>query len=150
MRAGVTRPFWYQLYMVRDRGLLAEMLAQAAETGTARQLDVVLSTAEALPPTAAAVGDRMTILADGRVRSGLDVVRLLALGAKGVLLGRAWAFALAGAGQAGVAHVLELIRAEMTVAMALTGATKVSDLTPEVLASAAQPQRRVKATQSSL
>jgi L-lactate dehydrogenase (cytochrome) len=99
-----------------------------------RQLDGVLSTAEALPPIAAAVGDRMTVMADGGVRSGLDVVRMLALGAKGVLLGRAWAYALGGGGQAGVAHVLELIRAEMTVAMALTGATKVADLTADVLA----------------
>jgi L-lactate dehydrogenase (cytochrome) len=102
-----------------------------------RQLDGVLSTAEALPPIATAVGNRMTVLADGGVRSGLDVVRMLALGAKGVLLGRAWAFALAAAGQAGVAHVLDLIRAEMTVAMALTGATRVADLTPQILARAA-------------
>jgi L-lactate dehydrogenase (cytochrome) len=99
-----------------------------------RQLDGVMSTAEALPPIAAAVGDRMTVMADGGVRSGLDVVRMLALGARAVLLGRAWAYALGGGGQAGVAHVLELIRAEMTVAMALTGATKVADLTADVLA----------------
>jgi L-lactate dehydrogenase (cytochrome) len=76
----------------------------------------------------------MTVMADGGVRSGLDVVRMLALGARAVLLGRAWAYALGGGGQAGVAHVLELIRAEMTVAMALTGATKVADLTADVLA----------------
>ena len=56
-----------------------------------RQLDGVPSTARALPAIADAVGDRMTVLADGGVRSGLDVVRMLALGAKGVLLGRAWA-----------------------------------------------------------
>jgi L-lactate dehydrogenase (cytochrome) len=100
-----------------------------------RQLDGVLSTATALPPIVEAVGDRLTVLADGGVRSGLDVVRMLALGAKGVLLGRAWAFGLAGAGGAGVAHVLSLIRAEMTVAMALTGVTRISDLSPEILAS---------------
>jgi L-lactate dehydrogenase (cytochrome) len=101
-----------------------------------RQLDGVLSTAEALPPIAAAVGDRMTIMVDGGVRSGLDVVRMLALGANGVLLGRAWAFALAGGGYLGVRHVLELIRAEMTVALALIGAMRISDLTPNVLARA--------------
>jgi L-lactate dehydrogenase (cytochrome) len=99
-----------------------------------RQLDGVLSTAAALPPIAEAVGERLTVLADGGVRSGLDVVRMLALGAKGVLLGRAWAYALAGGGGAGVAHVLRLIRAEMTVAMALTGATCIADLSPEILA----------------
>lgn len=91
-----------------------------------RQLDGVPSTARALPAIAAAVGDRLTILADGGVRSGLDVVRMLALGAHGVLLGRAWAYALAGAGQAGVAHLLRLIEAEMRVAMALTGRPSIA------------------------
>jgi L-lactate dehydrogenase (cytochrome) len=99
-----------------------------------RQLDGVLSTARALPPIADKVRDRLTVLADGGVRSGLDVVRMLALGAHGVLLGRAWAYALAGAGQAGVAHMLELVEAEMRVAMALTGATKVAEINREILA----------------
>jgi L-lactate dehydrogenase (cytochrome) len=90
-----------------------------------RQLDGALPTARALPSIADAVADRLTVLADGGVRSGLDVVRMLALGAKGVLLGRAWAYALGGAGQAGVAHMLRLIEAEMRVAMALTGFTSV-------------------------
>jgi len=98
-----------------------------------RQLDGVLSTARALPPIADAVGDRLTVLADGGVRTGLDVVRMLALGAKGVLLGRAWAFALAGDGERGVAHVLQLIEAEMRVAMALTGVTEVSQIDRRVL-----------------
>jgi L-lactate dehydrogenase (cytochrome) len=98
-----------------------------------RQLDGTPSTARALPAIAAAVGDRLTVLADGGVRSGLDVVRMLALGAKGVLLGRAWAYALAGRGEAGVAHMLQLIAAEMKVAMALTGVTKLRDIGPELL-----------------
>ena len=98
-----------------------------------RQLDGTPSTARALPAIAAAVGDRLTVLADGGVRSGLDVVRMLALGAKGVLLGRAWAYALAGRGEAGVAHMLQLLAAEMKVAMALTGVTKLSDIGPELL-----------------
>jgi L-lactate dehydrogenase (cytochrome) len=93
-----------------------------------RQLDGVLSSARALPPIADAVGDKLTVLADGGVRSGLDVVRLMALGAKGVLLGRAWAFALAARGETGVAHVLEIIRKEMSIALALTGATHVGEL----------------------
>lgn len=99
-----------------------------------RQLDGVLSTARALPPIADAVGDRLTVLADGGIRSGLDVVRMLALGAKGVLLGRAWAFALAAGGEAGVAKMLRLIDAEMRVAMALTGVTRVSDINRDNLA----------------
>ena len=99
-----------------------------------RQLDGVLSTARALPPIADALAGRMTILADGGIRSGLDVVRMLALGADGVLLGRAWAYALAAAGQAGVAHVLRLVEAEMRVAMALTGATRIDQINRDCLA----------------
>jgi L-lactate dehydrogenase (cytochrome) len=98
-----------------------------------RQLDGAASTARALPAIAAAVGDRLTVLADGGVRSGLDVIRMLALGAKGVLLGRAWAYALAGGGQAGVAHMLTLIEAEMRVAMSLAGCTRVADVSREML-----------------
>jgi L-lactate dehydrogenase (cytochrome) len=99
-----------------------------------RQLDGALSTTHALPPIADAVGDRLTVLADGGVRSGLDVVRMLALGAKGVMLGRAWAFALAGGGEAGVAHMLRLIEAEMRVAMALTGARSIAEIDRSLLA----------------
>ena len=73
------------------------------------------------PAIADAIAGKLPILADGGVRSGLDVVRMLALGADFVLLGRAWAYALAAGGEAGVAHVLKLIEAEMRVAMALTG-----------------------------
>jgi L-lactate dehydrogenase (cytochrome) len=98
-----------------------------------RQLDGAASTARALPAIAAAVGDRLTVLADGGVRSGLDVIRMLALGAKGVLLGRAWAYALAGRGQAGVAHMLRLIETEMRVAMSLAGCTRVADVNGDML-----------------
>jgi L-lactate dehydrogenase (cytochrome) len=98
-----------------------------------RQLDGVLSSARALPKVADAVAGRTAILADGGVRSGLDVVRMLALGADFVLLGRAWAYALAACGGAGVAHVLRLIEAEMRVAMALTGHVSLSELGTETL-----------------
>ena len=98
-----------------------------------RQLDGVPSTARALPPIAAAVRDRLTVLADGGVRSGLDVVRMLALGAHGVLLGRAWVYALAGGGQAGIAHMLQLVEAEMRVAMALTGRTSIAAIDRSIL-----------------
>jgi L-lactate dehydrogenase (cytochrome) len=98
-----------------------------------RQLDGVPSTAQALPPIADEVGDRLTVLADGGVRSGLDVVRMLALGARGVMLGRAWAYALGGARERGVTHLLELMAAEMRVAMALTGCTRIADIDKNIL-----------------
>jgi L-lactate dehydrogenase (cytochrome) len=98
-----------------------------------RQLDGVLSGVRALPAIADAVGDDLTVLMDGGIRSGLDVVKALALGAKGVLLGRAWAWALAGRGQEGVAHVLQIIRQEMHMAMALTGCTDVREAGRQLL-----------------
>ena len=98
-----------------------------------RQLDGVSSTARALPSIAEAVGGKLSILVDGGVRSGLDVVRMLALGADFVLIGRAWAYALATAGEAGVAHVLKLIEAEMRVAMALTGCTDLTAIDAKII-----------------
>ena len=93
-----------------------------------RQLDGALSSARALPAVAEAVAGRISVLADGGVRSGLDVVRMLALGADGVLIGRAWAYALSARGEAGVTHVLELLAAEMKVAMALSGVTSIDGI----------------------
>jgi L-lactate dehydrogenase (cytochrome) len=98
-----------------------------------RQLDGVCSTARALPRVAEAIGGQVPVLVDGGVRSGLDVVRMLALGADFVLLGRAWAYALAGGGGAGVSHALKLIEAEMRVAMALTGHTSIVQIGKETL-----------------
>ncbi|HEX5239190.1 MAG TPA: alpha-hydroxy-acid oxidizing protein, partial [Sphingomicrobium sp.] len=99
-----------------------------------RQLDGALSTARALPHIAKAIGGRLPVLVDGGVRSGLDVVRMLALGADFVLLGRAWAYALAAAGGAGVAHALKLVEAEMRVAMALTGVTRTNEIGRDLIA----------------
>lgn len=101
-----------------------------------RQLDDVPSTIRALGPVVDAVGDQLEVLVDGGIRSGLDVVKALALGARACLIGRAWAWAVAGGGQAGVEHVLRTIRGEMEVAMSLTGAPTIDDLGPEVLLSA--------------
>ena len=98
-----------------------------------RQLDGVPSTAQALPAIADAVGNRLTVLADGGVRSGLDVVRLMALGAKGVLIGRAWIYAMAARGETGIDHVLRLFEAEMKVAMSLTGCTSVREINRDML-----------------
>ncbi|MCU5774816.1 FMN-dependent L-lactate dehydrogenase LldD [Erwiniaceae bacterium BAC15a-03b] len=93
-----------------------------------RQLDGVLSTARALPAIADAVKGDITILADSGIRSGLDVVRMIALGADSVLLGRAFVYALATAGEAGVVNLLELFEKEMRVAMTLTGAKSIADI----------------------
>jgi L-lactate dehydrogenase (cytochrome) len=99
-----------------------------------RQLDGVLSSARALPSIAEALDGRMPALVDGGIRSGLDVVRMLALGADFVLLGRAWAYALAAKGGSGVAHVLKLIEAEMRVAMALTSCTTIGEIEADAVA----------------
>ena len=98
-----------------------------------RQLDGAPSTIAALPAVVAAVAGRADILMDGGIRSGVDVLRAMALGAKGVLLGRAWAYALAAQGGAGVTRMFDLLRHEMAVAMALTGQTDVKQLSPDML-----------------
>jgi L-lactate dehydrogenase (cytochrome) len=93
-----------------------------------RQLDGSLSSIAALPKVRDAVAGRMPILLDGGVRSGLDVLRALALGADSVLLGRALAYSLAAGGQAGVTSMLGIIKEELEVAMALTGQSDVRAL----------------------
>jgi L-lactate dehydrogenase (cytochrome) len=99
-----------------------------------RQLDGVLSSARALPAIADAVKGQLTILADSGVRSGLDVVRLMALGADGAMLGRAWAFALGANGGAGVSQLLDIFAREMRVAMALTSVCNVGEIDRSILA----------------
>jgi L-lactate dehydrogenase (cytochrome) len=99
-----------------------------------RQLDGALSTTKALPAIADAVGSDLTVLVDGGIRSGLDVVRMLALGARGVLLGRAAAYALATDGQAGVENLIDIFAKEMKVAMTLTGVTSVGQIDRSTLA----------------
>ena len=101
-----------------------------------RQLDGVLSTAKALPPIVQAVGNDLTVLVDSGIRSGLDVVRMLALGAKGVLLGRSMAYALAADGQRGVENMLDIFAKEMRVAMTLTGVTSIAQIDESTLVQA--------------
>lgn len=98
-----------------------------------RQLDGAPSTARALPQIADAVGDELVVFADSGVRSGLDVVRMLALGAKGVLIGRAAAYALAAAGRGGVENMLDIFANEMRVAMTLTGVSSVARIDRSIL-----------------
>lgn len=98
-----------------------------------RQLDGTLSTAAALPEIVEAVAKAIPILADSGVRSGVDVLRFLALGADAVMLGRAYAYALAAGGEAGVSRLLSLFEAEMRTNMTLMGVKKVADLGPQCL-----------------
>ncbi len=99
-----------------------------------RQLDGALSSVCALPAAAEAVGGRIPVLMDGGVRSGLDVLKALALGASACLIGRNWAYALAAGGEQGVLRMLERMRAELHVAMALTGCTDVKTADRNLLA----------------
>jgi L-lactate dehydrogenase (cytochrome) len=98
-----------------------------------RQLDGTLSTAAALPAIVEAVAKTIPILADSGVRSGVDVLRFLALGADAVMLGRAYAYALAAGGEAGVSRLISLFEAEMRTNMTLMGVKKVADLGPPCL-----------------
>jgi L-lactate dehydrogenase (cytochrome) len=91
-----------------------------------RQLDAVPSTARALPGVVEAVGDRVEVLADGGIRNGLDVVKMVALGARAVLMGRAWAWAVAARGEAGVRHMLEVVKTDIDTALGLTGQTSIA------------------------
>jgi hypothetical protein len=86
-----------------------------------RQLDGVRSSITALPKIADAVGGDLELFMDGGVRSGLDVLKALALGARACFIGRAWAYALSAGGEAGVVRMLQILRAELEVAMILTG-----------------------------
>ncbi|HVA71445.1 MAG TPA: L-lactate dehydrogenase [Acidimicrobiales bacterium] len=98
-----------------------------------RQLDAVPSTISALPAIASAIGDQCDVLIDGGIRSGLDVVKALALGARACLIGRPWAFAVAARGEDGVDHLLRIYREEMLAALGLTGVTNVNQLDASIL-----------------
>lgn len=120
---------------VEDACLAASVCADGIVVSNhgGRQLDGVAASIEALPGIVDAVGDRVEVLMDGGVRSGLDVVKALALGARACMLGRAWGYAVAARGEAGVAHMLATMRKEMEVAMALCGVTDVAKLDRQAL-----------------
>lgn len=98
-----------------------------------RQLDGAMSSIAALPAIVKAVGNRIEVLMDGGIRSGQDVLKALALGAKGVMIGRAYIYGLGAMGETGVAKSLECIRKELDVTMALCGLRDVKQASPDIL-----------------
>ncbi|QGP91646.1 4-hydroxymandelate oxidase [Neomoorella glycerini] len=126
------------------KGIMTVADAEAAVAGGAaaivvsnhggRALDHTPGTAAVLPEIAAAVGDKITVLADGGVRSGVDVLKMLALGARAVLVGRPLAIAAIGGGAAGVRLQLEALADDLAVAMRLTGCGDLGDIGPGILA----------------
>jgi len=142
---------WKDVAWVKERwggklvlkGILdAEDAKIAASTGAdalvvsnhgGRQLDGTVSSIRALPEVVDAVGDKIEVLFDGGIQSGQDVLRALACGAKGTLIGKAFAWGLGAAGEPGVAMVLEILRKELDVTMALCGLRSVKEATPAIL-----------------
>jgi len=98
-----------------------------------RQLDGTISSIRALPEIVQAVGGSTEIWFDGGIRSGQDVLRALALGARGTMIGKAFAWGLGAMGEAGVAKTLEIIQKELDVSMALCGLRDVKDASPAIL-----------------
>jgi L-lactate dehydrogenase (cytochrome) len=126
------------------KGILdAEDARMAAKTGAAalvvsnhggRQLDGAPSSISALPPIVDAVGSSLEVLFDGGVRSGQDIMRAVALGARACLSGRAYIYGLGADGEAGVARAIEIMKNELSVSMALTGVTRIDEIDRRVIA----------------
>ena len=121
---------------VEDAELAAKTGAQALVVSNhgGRQLDGALSSIALLPKIADAVGSKMEVLFDGGVRSGQDVMRALALGAKACMIGRAYAYGLGAGGEAGVAKAIEIIRNELATTMGLCGVNTIGEIGKQVLA----------------
>jgi len=128
------------------KGILdAEDAKLAAATGAdaivvsnhgGRQLDGTVSSIRALPEIVQAVGDRVEVYCDGGIRSGQDVLRALALGARSTMIGKAFAWGLGAMGEAGVTKALEIIQQELDVTMALCGLKDVKEASPAILRNA--------------
>jgi L-lactate dehydrogenase (cytochrome) len=137
---------WDKVARIRDRwggklvikGILeAEDAERAADLGTdaiivsnhgGRQLDGALSTIRSLAPVVAAVGQRTEVWLDGGIRTGQDVLKALAMGARGTMIGRAYIYGLGAMGEAGVTRALEIIHNELDTSMALCGRKSVTEL----------------------
>jgi L-lactate dehydrogenase (cytochrome) len=120
---------------VEDAKIAAQSGADAIVVSNhgGRQLDGAVSSVRALPEIAEAVGDRIAVWFDGGIRSGQSLLKALALGAKAVLLGRAFVYGLGAKGEAGVLEALQVIQKELDVTMALTGTRDVKDASPAIL-----------------
>jgi L-lactate dehydrogenase (cytochrome) len=148
---------WDDVQRIRDRwggklilkGILdAEDAERAVATGAealivsnhgGRQLDGALSSIAALPSIVAAVGDRMEVFMDGGIRSGQDVIKALALGARGVFIGRAFLYGLGAMGEQGVSLCLDIIRKELDTTMALCGLRDIHDVDRTIIARVPEP-----------
>jgi len=121
---------------VEDAELAAKTGAQAIVVSNhgGRQLDGAPSSIEVLPEIVDAVGSQMEIMFDGGIRTGMDVVRALALGAKSCMIGRAYAYGLGAGGQEGVAKALDILSKEMLTTMGLCGVNRVSEIDDSLLA----------------
>src|SRR5260221_679554 len=140
--ANTTKPFWFQLYVMRDREFVGRLIdrAKAARCSAlmlsnhgGRQLDGAPSSIHALPAIADAVGSRIEVWMDGGIRSGQDVLKAIALGAKATLIGRAFMYGLGAMGEEGVTHCLDIIRRELDVSMALCGRSRIGDVDRAIL-----------------
>ncbi|MBI2713185.1 MAG: alpha-hydroxy-acid oxidizing protein [Rhizobiales bacterium] len=109
-----------------------------------RQLDGAPSSISALPAIADAVGSDTEVLFDGGIRTGADIMRALALGARACMIGRAYIYGLGAAGQAGVAKAIDILEKELSVTMALTGTNRIADIGPHVLVGA-EAKKKTKA-----
>ena len=107
-----------------------------------RQLDSVSSSIAVLPRVVEAAGDQLDVLLDSGIRSGQDVAKAQALGAKASMIGRPWVYAVAAHGEAGVTNLLQIMKSELEVSMALTGVSKIADLKPACLDFDQPPARR--------
>jgi L-lactate dehydrogenase (cytochrome) len=121
---------------VEDAEIAAKTGAQALVVSNhgGRQLDGAPSTIEVLPEIVDAVGSQIEIMFDGGIRSGQDVMRALALGAKSCMIGRAYAYGLGAGGQAGVAKAIDIIKNELSVTMGLCGVNTIAEIDDDVLA----------------
>jgi L-lactate dehydrogenase (cytochrome) len=121
---------------VEDAEIAAKTGAQALVVSNhgGRQLDGAPSSIEVLPEIADAVGDKIEVMFDGGIRSGQDVMRALALGAKSCMIGRAYAYGLGAGGQAGVAKAIDIIKNELNTTMGLCGINTIAEIDDNVLA----------------